>query len=122
MEPRASVTHGQDQVCALAFVIIRARLHLSVADCEGRVCDGVSSVCDSFTHDFAMRASREIWASFRCSVEAGRMLPKWLQAMMGKAFCTGVGSIIRCDVLHSPEYWVIRRTSQLGHFVLQCTL
>lgn len=50
-----------------------------------------------------------------------RMLPQWLEAVKGKAERHGEGSLSRCDVLQSPEYWVFNKYVGVGHFVLQYT-
>ena len=44
------VAHGQLQLRACKFVLVRAWLHLAVTDCEGGVGNGVGCVGDSFAH------------------------------------------------------------------------
>ena len=48
-----------------------------------------------------------------------RMAPRWLEAFCGEAPSTGKGSISSCEVLHSPEYWSLKKFKSVIHLRLQ---
>lgn len=50
---------------------------------------------------------------------AQRMLPKWLQAFKAAAPRKGEGAVASCEVLHSPEYWLLSKSYNLALFVVK---